>query len=253
MYYHTPMRIAYFLLACMPPLLTAVLLCSVASAEAPVRPRLVLTDAVERDWGIPELADWYGERIFEGIGWRLGTVSRGDGSVMKGGYTVIHPAKGKPFSWQHVYVLAAFDLLPDTILLVAVRDPELYWQDYDFSLGVEDAVELVWLDGDWEEQFAATLEFAPEGFPDGFVLAPDQRSLLAIKHPAAGEDELAEAGHELCLVSLRDGLISSVPLPGTEDLGGAPAAWWPVLMQWDGDALLVQTGEELRRYEVRWE
>jgi hypothetical protein len=253
MYYHTPMRIAYYLLAGVLPLLTAMLLCSVASAEAPVRPQLVLTDAVERDWGIPELADWYSERIFEGIGWRLGTVSRGDGSVMKGGYTVIHPAKGKPFSWQHVYVLAAFDLLPDSILLAAIRDPEIYWQDYDFSQGVDDAVELVWFDGDWEEQFTTVLEFAPEDFPDGFVLAPDQRSLLAIKHPVDDEESLADSGHELCLISLRDGLTSSVLLPGTEDLGGAPAAWWPVLMQWDGDALLVQTGDELRRYEVRWE
>jgi len=253
MYYHTPMRFAAITIALLlfPGVLLALSL--VHAAETPLRPYLVLTDAVERDWGIAELADWHSQRILEGIGWRLGTVSRGGQSVMKGGYTVIHPAKGTPFSWQHVYVLAAFDLLPDAIMLVAVRDPERYWPGYDVADGERDPVELVWLDAMWEEQDAAVLDFAGSDFPDGFVLAPDQRSLLAILHPVDAEDELAQAGHVLVSISLRDGGISMVHLPGTEDLGGAPAAWWPVLMQWDGDALLAQTGHELRRYEVHWE
>lgn len=248
MYYHTNMRYAAFI--------TILLLLAVPAlaAEPSLRPNFVLQDAVLRDWGLKELAPWREQRVIEGIGWKLGTVARGDGDVMSGGYTVVHPAKGTPFSWKHYYVLAAFDLMPSGFLVIAVRDPELYWEGYDFKAGVTDPVEAIWYDSKWQEESALRLEFATDDFPDGFILAPDQKNLVTILHPVNAESELIPTGHSLSRVRLLTGEISRIPLPGTGDYGVAPAAWWPVLMAWsDGGDLLMQAGEEFRRYTVSWE
>jgi hypothetical protein len=250
MYYHTDMR--YVALS-----LLIVLACSasqpLAGREPPQTPRFRLTGSVERDWGLAPLADWRRLREFDGIGWKLGTVARGDGSVMHSAYTVVHPAKGEPFVLQHCYVLAAFDLLPGGILLVAVRDPEYYRKGYDYEQGVVDPVEAVWYSDDWQEEAVLELPFAPEDEPDGFILGPDQRSLLAIRHPVDADGEPAPSGHSLAQVSLEQGWLRTRYLPEYSADGTPPLGWQPLRMEWDGGALLVQAGPELRRYRLEWE
>ncbi|GEM_PF-2097447 len=230
-----------------------ILIAAVAHATQPLRPQFTLKDAVRQDWGIAPLAGWGGERITDGIGWKLGTVSRGDGGVAAGGFTVVHPAKGEPFSLKRCYLLAAFDLLPRGVLGVAIRDPQYYWADYDLDLQLTDVVELVWYSESWEEEQALALEIDPLLRPDDFVLAPDQRSLLAIAHVEDEEGQPAEPGHRLLQIALLDGEVTELPIPGTDHAGEPPAAWWPLLMEWDDGALLIQAGDELRRYEVTWQ
>ena len=143
--------------------------------RAAYSPEFVLRQTVRRDQRIAEQADWHRERLFDGIGWMIGTAARGDRSIMEGGYTVIHPAGGEPFVVQHTYVLAAFDLLPDGFLLVTIRDPEYHWPGYDISTGVVDPVEVVWFDPEWEEVDSLLLDVPPELKPDGFIKSPDER------------------------------------------------------------------------------
>lgn len=229
---------------------TAMLL---TAAADPQRPGFILREVVERNWGIPASADWRRERLIDGIGWQLGTVSRGDGSVMQGGYSVIHPTGKTPFALRHCYVLAAFDLLPSGYLLVTVRDPEYYWPGYDYREGVTDPVELVWFSKEWQEEDRSQLDFSTHDFPDGFTMAPDQQTLLAICHPVDADGEPASEGHKLASVDLRTAAVRDVLLPEMADTGAAPLLWWPLHMQWDLDGILiVQAGKQLRLYEVRW-
>ena len=151
-------------------------------------------------------------------------------------------------------MLACFDLMPSGYLVVAVRDPALYRDDYVFEDHVTDPVEVVWYDKDWQEEDATVLDFAAEDFPDSFVLAPDEKSLLAVRHPVDADGGLEKAGHTLCRILLLTGEIIDLPVPGTGPDGVVAAAWWPVLMSWsDRGDLLMQAGEEFRRYTVSWE
>jgi hypothetical protein len=250
MYYHTDMRyVALIILAGL--IISAAQ--EMAGKDPPLKPVFTLKDSVIRDWGIEPLAAWGELRELDGIGWKLGTVARGDGSLMRTSYTVVHPPKAEPFVLQHCYVLAAYDLVPSGILLVVVRDPEYYLAGYDYTDELTDMIEAVWYSDDWEEESAMQLDFAPQEHADGFVLAPDQRTLLAIRHPVDTEGEPAIAGHELVQVSLEAGWIRQRALPGYGDDGVAPAGWWPVRMRWDNAALLVQAGDELRRYSMEWQ
>jgi len=238
------------------------------AASQPLTPHLVLKNTMTHDQGIAAAADWRKERLFDGAGWKLGSVSRGDGSVMLGGYTVIQPSPahrpapqrgqrsvpGAPIVLRHCYVLAAFDMLPRGHLLVAVRDPQVYWKDYDYHEAVVDPLELVWYDEDWNDAEGVVVERATADFPDDFVLAPDNSSLLAIRHPADDSGKASPAGHSLCLISLADGAVSSVALPEADTAGQPPVAWPPVRMEWNRRGeLVVQAGKELRIYEVKWE
>jgi hypothetical protein len=193
-------------------------------------------------------------RFPEGIGWRIGSVSRGDGSVMKGGFTVVHPTKGNPFALKHWCTLACFDLMPRGYLMVTVRDPELYWPGYSLDDGVQDPLELVWLDDDWLPTDSRVLDFGEQDFPDKFNLSPDRRWLLCVLHPHDGQGRLRPEGHELYLINLRSMAISKMYLPETDGMGQLPASWYPLKMDWkDRNRLLVQAGRELRVYEVRWQ
>lgn len=239
--------------ACLLILLCLLAASTSAPAVEPQQPSFVLKDAVEQDWGIPPLASWGAERIIDGIGWKLGSVSRGDGGIAAGGFTVIHPAAGAPFSLKRCYVLAAYDLLPSGQLAVTVRDPQYYWPGYDYKLDLTDVLEVVWFSKTWEEEQALVLEVDALLWLDDFVLAPDQLSLLAIAHPEDEEGTPATAGHRLLQINVLDGEVTELRIPGTDSAGEPPAAWWPLLMTWDGGALLVQAGDELRRYEVTWQ
>lgn len=234
----------------------------------PLAPRLQLKNTITRDQGIAALADWRKERLTDGAGWKLGSVSRGDGSVMVGGYTVIQPSPahrpapehgkrsvaGAPIVLRHCYVLAAFDMLPRGHLLVAVRDPQLYWKDYDYHEAVVDPLELVWYDDDWNEGEGTVVERTTADFPDDFVLSPDNLSLLAIRHPMDDSAKASPAGHSLCLISLADGALSDLALPEADAAGLPPIAWQPMRMEWNQRGeLVVQAGKELRIYEVKWE
>lgn len=250
MYYHTDMRYAALILL-------IALACSagqqLAGKQPPQVPRFTFTDSMQRNWGIDPLADWRQLRELDGIGWKLGTVARGDDSVMRAAYTVVHPAKGEPFVLQHCYVLAAFDLAPRCILVVAVRDPEYYRPGYDYEEGVVNPVEAVWYDEQWQEQSVLTLPFAPNEMPDGFILGPDERSLLAIRHPVDDDGEPAPGGHSLAQVSLEAGWVRTRGLPEYSADNTPPLSWQPVRMEWDDGALLVQAGPELRRYSLEWQ
>ena len=139
-------------------------------------------------------------------------------------------------------------------LLVEVRDPATYWKDYDPGLGVSDAPELVWYDEDWYEESSLPLESAAGDFPDNFMLSPDQKTLLAIRHPVDKTGKPVAEGHSLCLIQLYDGSVEDVLLPDADEHGLLPPAWMPVRMAWnDRGNLLVQAGPQLRIYEVTWE
>ncbi|HES57840.1 MAG TPA: hypothetical protein ENO21_00235, partial [Firmicutes bacterium] len=140
----------------MKPCLSALLclLLATAAAWAAQQPRFHLEHTLQRDAGIAARVDWRRERLFDGAGWTLGTVSRGDGPVMRGGYTVIHPLRGEPFVLTSCYTLAAFDLRPSGHLLVTIRDPEYHWPAEDFSEEIIDPIELVWYDKAWEELYS---------------------------------------------------------------------------------------------------
>ena len=245
MYYHNTVRLI--------GLIAIGLLLWPSIGHARERPELVLKETIDRAWQLDKYADWRQERFFSGYGWELGTVSRGDGSVMQGGFTVVHPAKGNPFSWRHCYVLASFDTLPHGILLVTVRDPEFHWSGYDYTEGVVDPIEIVWFDDSWEEEDRMVLDFSATDYPDEFQLAPSGEVLLAIRHSVDDQGKLDKQGHQLDLVYLLDGEIRSLVLPEAGPGGLPPGEWWPVLMHFDDDGnLLVQAGAALRRYEVRW-
>jgi hypothetical protein len=254
-----PLRIAIVLL------LACGLLALCAAARA-LKPRFTLQEVLDQDAGIPQLADWRKERLLDGMGWKLATVSRGEGSVMQGGITVIQRSKVQllkggasehadvPVTLRHCYVLAAFDLLPREHLLVTVRDPQRYWPGYDYKQGLTDPLELVWYDESWKEEQSLLLSYAGTAFPDDFVLSADQRTLLAIRHPVDDEGKPDPAGHALDLIYLNDGSIKAVALPEAGAQGQLPAEWQPVLMQWDSRGkLLVQAGQQARKYEVAWE
>ena len=233
--------------------LTALAL-ALTSAAASAKPVFVLKDAGSREQGIAREADWRSERMHEGIGWIIATTVRGDESIMRGGYTVILPVKGDPTPLRHFYVLAAFDLLPSGYLLLTIRDPELYWDAYDYTEGVTDPLELVWYDKGWTQHYAHVLEFPEGAYPDNFLLSPDERYLLAITHPEGPDGEPAERGHRLHLIDLKFFDISELWLPEYDELGTPPVSWWPVLLDWgEKGGLLVQAGKQLRRYEVVWE
>jgi hypothetical protein len=237
-----------------------------ALAKPAQMPNFLLQETQDGSAGISPLADWHSERIITGIGWELATAARGDGPVMEGGLTVVQHSKaarlsGKhaagpdvPLSLKHCYILAAFDLLPSGYLLVAVRDPRYYWPDYDAKQGVVDPVELVWYDAQWKEQQSLPLDYAENEFPDDFILSPDQRTLLAIKHPVDDSGEPAPDGQMLNIIHLFDGSINDVILPEADAQGNLPAQWQPVEMDWDKRGYLVlQAGKQTRRYEVKWE
>ena len=248
MYYHTDMRYVAIIVA------VIIALASPAAALRYKQPGFTLQDAVLRDMELQKQHAWRTERVFDGIGWKIGTVSRGDGAVMDGGYTVVHPTKGNPFSWKGYYVLAAFDLMPHGFLLVTVRDPERYWkEDFDRDAGIADPVEAVWYNGKWEEEMRTVIEFPADSYPDKFILAPDEKTLLAVLHPVDPEGKLEPSGQRLVQVVLITGEVVELPVPGTGGALEPPAAWWPVLMEWSprGD-LLMQAGEEFRRYTVDW-
>lgn len=248
---------------------SAVLLLTLATpalAKSSLMPSFLLQETQDGSAGIEPLADWGTERVITGIGWELATVSRGDGSVMDGGLTVVQHSKAArlsrkhgagpdvPLSLKHCYVLAAFDLLPSGYLLVTVRDPQYYWLEYDVRSGVIDPVELVWYDADWQEQQSLPLDYAASEYPDDFVLSPDQRTLLAIKHPVDDAGEPSIDGQMLNIIYLFDGSINDVLLPDTDAQGNLPAQWQPVGMDWDKRGYLVlQAGKQTRRYEVKWE
>jgi hypothetical protein len=243
------MRLAIFLLP----------LCALLLGATPLRPTLRLEATMTRDEQIDELAGWGEDRLIDGIGWRIASAVRGDDDGgLKGyarrGYTVMVPQRGDSIPWRRMYVLAGFDLHPDRYLLVTVRDPEHYWQGYDIEQNVQDAVELVWYDRQWNELYNTVLDFAPEDFPDDFRLTEDQKHLLAIKHPVttSGSTELIREGHSLVWIDLRDGAIGDLHLPETDGMGTLPASWYPVKMHWNSkDELLVQAGDELRRYSLQ--
>ncbi len=246
MYYHTAMRWLVLL---------AMLLLVPAKAEArSERVKFTLTEIWQRDWVDEVAADWRSERFFEGIDWQLGTVSRGDGEIMTGGFTVIHPYQVQPFSLRHCYVLAAFDLLPRGYLLVAIRDPEYYWPDYSVSDGVVDPLELVWYDESWSEDSHTLLDMPAGIYPDDFLLSPDRRTMLAITHPLDRDGDLAGQGQRMLAIDLRSGETDDVWLPEVDGYGNLPPEWWPVRMQWGrNNTLQVQAGPELRIYHMRWE
>jgi hypothetical protein len=212
---------------------------------------------MERRQGIDELSGWGEDRLLEGIGWTIATAARGDDDGgLKGlerrGYTVISPQRGEPTPLRHVYVLGAFDLLPDRYLLAVVRDKEQYWTDYNYDEAPPaDSVELVWYDQEWQELFHTLLDLPVDEYADDFQLSPDGEYLLFVTHPSRDGRTLRKEGHALKAVRLRDGEIRDIPFP-EQQYGIAPATWWPILMQWnrDGD-LLVQAGAQLRRYSVK--
>jgi hypothetical protein len=244
-------------------LLSAALL---TSAARPLQPSFLLQETQDGSAGIEPAADWRAERTLTGIGWELATASRGDGSVMDGALTVIQHSKaaqlsGKhraeanaPITFKHCYVLAAFDLLPSGYLLIAVRDPQYYWKDYDYKQGVVDPIDLVWYDENWKEQQSLALDYAANEFPDDFVLSPDQRTLLAIKHPLDDSGEPSKDGQGLNIIYLASGNINDVNLPDADEQGNLPAEWQPVRMAWDQRGyLVVQAGKSQRRYQMKWE
>jgi len=139
------------------------------------------------------------------------------------------------------------------VLLVTVRDPQFYWEGYDYTQGVLDPVELVWYDDDWLEQYHTVLDYAASELPDDFRLDPSQQYLLAIRHSLGNDGKPATAGHSLNVVYLSDGSLADVYLPEVEGSGEYPAVWWPVGMAWnDREQLMVQAGEQLRVYDVEW-
>lgn len=230
------------------------------------QPHFMLQEVQDGSAGIDRLADWRAERVISGIGWELATASRGGGSVMDGGLTVVqltnaaklsgkkHLKPGVPVSFKHCYVLAAFDLLPSGYLLVTVRDPQHYWAEYDYKQGVVDPVELVWYDESWQEQQNIPLDYAAGEYPDDFMLSPDQRTLLALKHPVDVDGEPSADGQSVNIIYLFDGSINDVLLPDADGMGALPPAWQPVGMQWDARGYLeVQAGKQIRRYEVKWD
>lgn len=236
------------------------------SAARPLQPSFLLQETQDGSAGIEPAADWHAERVITGIGWELATASRGDGHVMDGGLTVVQHSKaaqlsGKheanpsaPHTFKHCYVLAAFDLLPSGYLLVTVRDPQYYWKDYDYKLGVVDPLELVWYDENWKEQQSIVLDYAANEYPDNFVLSPDQRTLLAIKHPLDDLGEPSKDGHALNVIYVNSGNINDVTLPDADEQGNLPADWQPVRMAWDQPGnLVVQAGKTQRRYRMKWE
>lgn len=246
----------------------AVALCGtlLGAVKRPQQPSFLLQETQDRRTGIDPVADWRSQRTISGIGWELMTVSRGEGSVMDGGLTVIHLSKvaqlsskrdanpSVPLTFKHCYVLAAFDLVLQGYLLVTVRDPQYYWKDYDYKEGVVDPVELVWYDQDWQEEQSLTLDYATEDFPDDFVLSPDKRTLLAIKHPVNSSGDPAKAGQSLNMIYLASGNIDDVYLPEADERGNLPAGWGPVQMAWDSRGyLVVQAGNTQRRYSMKWE
>lgn len=234
-------------------LLFALTLLACLTGTAFAQPEFVLRQSVKRNQVIPAKADWHKERLFDGIGWMLGTASRGDGSVMKGGFSVVHPHHVDAFTMKHTYVLAAFDLNPDGYLLVTIRDPEYHWPDYDFDDNVVDPLELVWYDKGWEEVTATVLGIPQELYVDDFIISPDERYLLAISHPIDEDGTPNLSGHGLVLVDMKFGEFEELLLPEWEGAGAAPASWWPVRMIWTGQGgLVVQAGKELFQYEVRW-
>src|SRR4051812_39137681 len=150
------------------------------SAEAdPHAPVLQLEGLMERQQGMHDLSAWGEDRLLHGIGWTIASAARGDDDgglkgLEKRGYTVISPQRADPMPLRHVYVLGAFDILPDQYLLVVVRDKETFWPDYDYNdAPPPDSVELVWYDKDWKELFHKLLEFKAGEFPDDFRLSPD--------------------------------------------------------------------------------
>jgi hypothetical protein len=274
-------RLVKSLVLCLAAALALLALCS---AKRSLEPRFVIQETLTRDQGIAAQADWRSERQFSGIGWKIGAVSRGDGSVMEGGYTVIHPGTrfnskpkdevkgkskdkdkakdkgkdkrqpGEPIVLPKCMTLAAFDLLPRGYLLVVIRDPATYWQNYERDQGVTDIPELVWFDENWNEESSIALDYAAGEFPDQFVLSPDQRNLLAIRHPVNDDGKPVPEGHSLNTIYLRDGSINDLALPEAAGDGQLPERWQPVRMQWnDRGDLVVQAGKELRIYELKWE
>ena len=245
MYYHTAMRWLV--------LLAVIMLIPVRSEAGSERARFTLTEIWKRDWIKEITTDWRRERFFEGIDWQVGTVSRGDGEVMTGGFTVVHPYQVQPFSLRHCYVLAAFDM-PRGYMLVAVRDPQYYWPEYSTADGVSDPLEIIWYDEDWSEEDHLTLNIPPGSNPDDFLLSPDRRTLLAITHPLDNQDELSGPGQQVLAIDTRSGAIDEVWLPEVDGFGNLPVAWWPVMMRWGRhNNLEVQAGSELRIYTMRWE
>ena len=246
MYYHTPMRLLAMLI-----LFVLIPMASEARSE---RARFTLTEIWPRQWVEESEADWQQERFFEGIDWQIGTVSRGDGEVMIGGFTVVHPYQSEPFSLRHCYVLAAFDMLPRGYLLVTVRDPEYYWPEYDVIDATSDPLELVWYDEDWQEDDRVILDYGEHEYPDDFLLSPDEKTLLSITHPLPGSKPLADKGQTIKTIDLRSGAVEEVWLPDVDGYGNLPPQWWPVRMQWGKhNNLEVQAGKELRIYLMRWE
>jgi hypothetical protein len=210
--------------------------------------------AMVRRNAIARTVDWRSERRSDGIGWELGSAARGDGSVMSAAFTVVQPARGQAFSLRHCYVLAAFDLVPSGILVVAVRDPEYYWQDYDPHSGLVDPVDLVWYSEDWQEQRHLPLDFNTSELPDDFVLGADGKYLLAVRHPVGPDGRPIPEGHSLELVWLQTGEITDVWLPEVDGYGFYPAAWQPLGLHFtkQGKELQAQAGAQLRIYDVEW-
>lgn len=252
-------RLTTFLCAALCGLLAALVLPDAARAyyEGPF---LTLEGEAEANAGIPELADYTKERLIEGIGWQIATTVRADTTgqlpaIMSRSYTVILPARGEARPLRHMYVLAGFDLLPDCHLLVVIRDPQMYWADYDMQQGRTDKLELVWYDQGWNEYMNQPLDLGPEDGADNFVLSDKDVYLLAIRHPlgSEGSDELAPEGHSLCRITLKDGRVDKVPLPEADESGALPQDWLPLKMKWDDRGrLVVQAGSGLRRYTVEW-
>jgi len=237
------------------------LLASVVCAQAYYDgPTLTLEGEAEMDGGIAELADYTRDREINGLGWKIASAVRADqtgaiDSIMRRGLTVILPDKGDPKPLKHCYVLAGFDLLPNEQLLVCIRDPEVYWEGYDYRRGLVDQIQLVWYDKDWNETWCMPLEYEVTDFPDDFRISEQELNLVAIRHPVreAGSEVLTQTGHALDTVRLKDGLISPVPLPEEDAYSTLPASWLPLKMRWDDNGwLLVQAGSSLRKYSLSW-
>jgi hypothetical protein len=210
--------------------------------------------AMVRRNAIPRSVDWRTERRIDGIGWELGSAARADGSVMASALTVVQPAHGTAFSLRHCYVLAAFDLIPSGILVVAVRDPEFYWKDYDQHLGLVDPVDLVWYDEQWQEQRHLALDFNTSELPDDFVVGPGGKYLLTVRHPVGPDGRPIPEGHSLEMIWLQTGEITDIWLPEVDGYGFYPAAWQPLGLHFtkDGRELQAQAGGQLRVYDVEW-
>jgi hypothetical protein len=202
---------------------------------------------------IERQTDWRKERRFSGAGWELGCAARKDGTLMRDALSVVQQRGNPPLSLQHCYTLAAFDLLDGGKLAVMVRNPQRYWPEGSQMLGVIDPVDLVWFDRNWNEERFVTLDFTEGEYPDNFVLAPNNKYMLCIRHPEQAGRPLA-AGHSLNLIWLMDGTIADIYLPEVDGFGYYPASWLPLGLRFErnGRQLTAQAGDQLRTYDVEW-